>query len=201
MNLPPRHGRLFDPDAHSFLEGRRFGSKRSSTEAVTPPRVSDGVIFRVLRDLLMLDGERLSYQTLDVEQIGSVYEAMMGFEVRTAPGTSIGLRPDHVVVNLSQMLGKSTGDRVKALKEDAGCELTGKALDQLKTAATMEELVAAFGRRVSPLYLDERGMPLLVATGGMYLQPTEERRRSPRRRNSMTRTAALEIRRILPIRT
>src|ERR1022692_4728543 len=33
-------------------------------------------------------------------------------------------------------------------------------------------------RRVSPLYLDERGMPLSVATGGMYLQPTEERRRS-----------------------
>jgi hypothetical protein len=48
----------------------------------------------------------------------------------------------------------------------------------LKTAGNIEELVAAFGRRVSPLYLDERGMPLLVALGGIYLQPTEERRRS-----------------------
>ena len=115
MNLPPRQGRLFAPDAYSFLEGRPFGSKRSSNETVTPPRVSDGVIFRVLRDLLMLDGERLSYMSLDVEQIGSVYEAMMGFEVRTAPGTSIGLRPDHVVVNLSDLLGKSQADRVKAL--------------------------------------------------------------------------------------
>jgi N-6 DNA Methylase len=181
MHLPPRHGRLFDPDAYSFLEGRTFGSKRASDEsheAITPPRVSDGVIFRVLRDLLMLDGERLSYMSLDVEQIGSVYEAMMGFEVRTAPGTSIGLRPDHVVVNLSDLLGKSPADRVKALKEDAGCELTGKALEQLKAGGTIEELVAAFGRRVSPLYLDERGMPLLVALGGIYLQPTEERRRS-----------------------
>ena len=181
MSLPPRHGRLFDPDAYSFLDGRRFGSKRASNDsdkAVTPPRVSDGVIFRVLRDLIMLDGERLSYLSLDVEQIGSVYEAMMGFEVRTTPGTSIGLRPDHVVVNLSELLVKLPADRVKALKEDAGCELTGKALEQLKTAGTIEELVAAFGRRVSPLYLDERGMPLLVALGGIYLQPTEERRRS-----------------------
>lgn len=181
MHLPPRHGRLFDPDAYSFLEGRTFGSKRASDEsheAITPPRVSDGVIFRVLRDLLMLDGERLSYMSLDVEQIGSVYEAMMGFEVRTAPGTSIGLRPDHVVINLSDLLGKSPADRVKALKEDAGCELTGKALEQLKAGGTIEELVASFGRRVSPLYLDERGMPLLVALGGIYLQPTEERRRS-----------------------
>jgi hypothetical protein len=178
MNLPPRHGRLFDPDAHSFLEGRRFGSNRSSGEAITPPRVSDGVIFRVLQDLLMLDGERLSYRSLDVEQIGSVYEAMMGFEVQTAPGTSIGLRPDHVVVNLSELVRKSLEDRVKALKEVAGCELTGKALDQLKVATNIEELVASFGRKVSPFYLDERGMPLLVATGGLYLQPTEERRRS-----------------------
>ena len=178
MSLPPRHGRLFDPDAYSFLEGRPFGSKRSSEKIIKPPRVSDGVIFRVLRDLLMLDGERLSYQSLDVEQIGSVYEAMMGFEVRTAPGTSIGLRPDHVVINLSALLAKSPADRVKGLKEDAGCELTGKAQEQLNTAGNIEELVGSFGRRVSPLYLDERGMPLLVALGGIYLQPTEERRRS-----------------------
>ncbi len=166
------------PDAYPFLEGRLLASKRSSEEIVKPPRISDGVIFRVLRDLLMLDGERLSYRSLDVEQIGSVYEAMMGFEVQTAPGTSIGLRPDHVVVNLSELLIKSPGERVKDLEEVAGCELTGRALDQLKAAGTIEEVVAAFGRRVSPFYLDGRGMPLLVAAGGMYLQPTEERRRS-----------------------
>ena len=47
------------------------------SELVNPPRVSDGVVFRVLQNLLMLDGERLSYRALDLEQIGSVYEAMM----------------------------------------------------------------------------------------------------------------------------
>jgi hypothetical protein len=136
------------------------------------------VVFRILQDLLVLEGGRLSYGSLDVEQIGSVYEALMGFEVQTAPGTSIGFRPDHVVVDLSELLDKSPADRAKTLKEDAGCELTGKALEQLKAASSVEELVAAFGRRISPLYLDERGLPLSVATGGMYLQPTKERRRS-----------------------
>ncbi|MFN9292862.1 MAG: hypothetical protein ACK6EB_32700, partial [Planctomyces sp.] len=34
------------------------------------PRVPDGVIYRVLNNLLILDGERLSYRSLDVEQIG-----------------------------------------------------------------------------------------------------------------------------------
>ena len=127
----------------------------------------------------MLDGDRLSYRSLDVEQIGSVYEAMMGFDVRTARGTSIGLRPDHVVLNLSELLNKARADRVKVLKEDAGCDLTGKALDQLKNATTIEELVSALGKRVSHLYVDQRGMPLLIAPRGMYLEPTEERRRLP----------------------
>ena len=53
----------------------------------------------------MLDGERLSYRTLDVEQIGSVYETMMGFELREADGPSIArARPKHIVVNLDDLL-------------------------------------------------------------------------------------------------
>jgi N-6 DNA Methylase len=50
-------------------------------------------------------------------------------------------------------------------------------LEQFRSAGNLEELVAAFGRRLSPLYLD-RGMPLLIPSGSIYLQPTEERRRS-----------------------
>ena len=58
-----------------------------------PPLLSDGVVFRVLERLLLLEGERLSYRTLDVEQIGSVYQTMIGFGVEVARGVSIALRP------------------------------------------------------------------------------------------------------------
>ena len=34
----------------------------------------------------------LSYRTLDVEQIGSVYEAIMGFRVELTTGRSIAVR-------------------------------------------------------------------------------------------------------------
>ena len=44
----------------------------------------DGTIYRALEKLLVLDGERISYRALDVEQIGSVYETMMGFRLETA---------------------------------------------------------------------------------------------------------------------
>jgi hypothetical protein len=172
MRLPPRHGKLFDPDAYPFLEGRPFRTRRVMGDRITPPRVADGAIYRVLQNLLVLRGDRLSYRALDVEQIGSVYEAMMGFELRVATGASIAVQPDHVVVSLEDLLEAPGGERAKRLKEWARCELSGQALERLKSAAGAEELVAALGRRVSSR------TPNVLLAGAMYLQPTEERRRS-----------------------
>src|SRR5262249_20255013 len=92
IRLQTRKGYLFDPDRYGFLEGRAKGTRRQPGERVEPPRVSDGVVFRVLQNLLILDGERLSYRTLDVEQIGSVYEAIMGLRLEIAAGRSIAIR-------------------------------------------------------------------------------------------------------------
>ena len=91
MKIPAREGYLFDPDRYPFLEGR--SSDRRKGENFDVPRVSDGVVFRVLSNLLILDSERLSYRTLDVEQIGSVYEAIMGFNLEVAQGRSIAIKP------------------------------------------------------------------------------------------------------------
>ncbi len=176
--LPPRHGGLFDPDAYPFLEGRPWASARSATALIEPPLVSDGILFRILQDLLYLDGERISYRALDVEQIGSVYEAMMGFTVETAHGVSIGLGSDHLVINLGDLLTKKAADRPKWLKENAACEVTGKAIEQLKSAASVDELLVGLRRRISKLYLDQNSNPVTVPSDGIYLQPTEERRRS-----------------------
>ncbi len=176
--LPPRHGGHFDPDTYPFLEGRPWESTRSATTLIEPPLVSDGILFRILQDLLYLDGERISYRALDVEQIGSVYEAMMGFTVETAHGVSIGLGADRLVINLETLLTKKPADRPKWLKENAGCDVTGKAIEQLKSAASVDELLAALRRRISKLYLDQNSNPVTIPTGGIFLQPTEERRRS-----------------------
>ena len=47
---------------------------------------------RILDLLLNLGGEKLSYRTLDVEQIGSVYETVMGFTIETRPGPALAIR-------------------------------------------------------------------------------------------------------------
>lgn len=172
LRLPARHGRLFNPDTWDFLEGRPYDDVLDRSQRLDPPRVSDGVVYRVLENLLILDGERISYRALDVEQIGSVYEAMMGFELRVAKAPSIGVKPDHVVVDLAETLDFKPADRLKHLKDEAGCDLTGSAAEALKAAKTPEEAVAALGKRASP------HTPRLLPKGAMFLQPTDERRRS-----------------------
>ena len=178
LDLPPRKGYLFDPDRYPFLEGRPPRSQRVPGERLDVPMVSDGVIYRVLDNLLILDGERLSYRTLDVEQIGSVYEAMMGFRLEQATGPSIAVKAAKahgapVTVNLAELLALPAEQRGKRLKELTDQSLTGAALNALKAAKTPEDVVAALDRKVA-----REVTPNIVPEDSMILQPSDERRRS-----------------------
>jgi len=178
--LPARHGQLFDPDEYPFLEGRTRHTCYKALAHLEAPRLPDGVIYQVLKLLLVLDGERLSYRALDVEQIGSVYEGIMGYTVEQAQNPSIGItsKPKGskvstiVVVDVAALLAAKPADRSKLLKEKANSEVIGNDLKNLKVAQTLEATVAALGRKVSWQTKN------LLPVGALYLQPTEERRRS-----------------------
>jgi hypothetical protein len=174
LHLPTRHGQLFNPDEYPFLEGRAEDEARvmGSEDPISVPRVSDGVIWRVLDSLLMLDGERLSYRALDVEQVGSVYESMMGFSVCSLPGRAIALRPKGVVIDLDALLSQPAAKRAAYLKDQAECDLSAGPAAALRDARTVEDLVAALGRRIAPQ------TPQPLPPGALFLQPGEERRRS-----------------------
>ncbi|MBK9089224.1 MAG: N-6 DNA methylase [Holophagales bacterium] len=179
LAIPARHGSLFTPDAYPFLEGRPRGSRAVPGERLeNAPRVSDGVLARVLENLLVLDGERISYRALDVEQIGSVYEAIMGFTLRVAEGPVVAI-PNRkkgsavdVHVDLAALLALPGADRARRLKDEADCDLTGDPLAALKTAKSPDDVVAALGKKLS------KRTPRALPAGSLYLQPTEERRRS-----------------------
>ncbi|MBP9892997.1 MAG: N-6 DNA methylase, partial [Planctomycetes bacterium] len=178
FNLPARYGKLFDPEAHPFLEGRARGQPLQAGAKLNIPRVSDGCIFRVLSSLLLLKGERLSYRSLDVEQIGSVYEAVMGFEVERAKGRSIGVRKPKkgvsvdVVFDVDELLLVKPADRAKRFAELTDSDLPAAGEKALKEATTVDEIVAALAKRKS------RRTPDLLPPGALYLQPGEERRRT-----------------------
>ena len=172
LSFVARGGSLFDPDRFSFLEGHGPDGEPAI------PMVPDATVWNVLRSLVVLDGERLSYRTLDVEQIGSVYEAVMGFRIERTTGRSIAVASPKrtgaaVVVDLDRLLALEGGKRVKSLQDRTDRKLTGNAAAALRGAATVEDIVAALGRAV-----DRDATPDIVLLGVPVLQPTDERRRS-----------------------
>lgn len=177
LAMPARRGVLFDPNRFGFLEGRRVGGPQAG-ERITPPRVPDATVHRVLEKLLVLGGERLSYRALDVEQIGSVYQTMMGFRLERALGPSVAVKAKTrhgapTVVRVDTLLAAAPAGRTKLLKQQADRDVPVKVGAALKTAGTLEEVHAA----LRPV-IDHEASPDLIAPGAMVLQPSDERRKS-----------------------
>lgn len=154
---------------------RRF--ERLLRETGVPIGLITNRIYRILAKLLMLDGERLSYRTLDVEQIGSVYETMMGFKLEIATGQTIALKPakSHgapVPVNLDELLATPAKGRGKYLADQTDYKLPAGMNDCLKGSGTVDVL-AALERRIA-----RNATPQPVPAGTMLLMPTDERRKS-----------------------
>jgi hypothetical protein len=171
-----RGGKLFDSVAFPFLQGQE-----TLADSPAPATVSDGCILRVLDLLLSLDGEKLSYRTLDVEQIGSVYETVMGFTVETRPGPALAIRAGKndrtpVFVNVAALTAKKGTERAKFLKEEAD---RNSVSDKVGKALTAAADVAAVIAALRPI-VDERGSPggHVAPPGTPLLQPTDERRRT-----------------------
>jgi hypothetical protein len=164
--LPARHGQLFDPDVYPWLE---------------TPWISDGVVLSVLRNLLIVNGERISYRMLDVEQIGSVYEGIMGYAVRRIPGRCIGLKSKPqgakkqltTAVDLDALLQLPGAKRKAWLEDETGTTLPAKSATALKAADTEAELLEALAPRINRELFEGP-----QAAGSLVFQPTEERRRS-----------------------
>ena len=148
--------------------------------------VSDGCLLRILEGLMTLklrgaERERLSYRTLDVEQIGSVYETVMGFTVEAASGRVLAIKAgknNHtpVFVSLEELLAKKGKDRIKDLKENAGRgQLSAAQAKAVEAATSVDEIAAALDS-----IIDERGSPrhAMAPPDSPILQPTDERRRT-----------------------
>ena len=183
LHLPPRHGGLFDPNVYPFLEGWGGGSapvrSAEARAAVDLPSVSDGTIYRVLKKLIVLDGQRLSYRALDVEQIGSVYEALMGFDVERLTGGAVRIKlgskrhAARVWVDPALVLEVTASRRAKWLRDELGfdknaAEKIAKALKDAKSATDALTALEPLSGRI----------PERVQPGALVIQPGPERRRT-----------------------
>jgi N-6 DNA Methylase len=185
--ITPRGGKLFDPEAFPFLEGRNDGEPPSAAKVLP---IRDGALLRILEGLMTIEArtlggervrERVSYRALDVEQVGSVYETVMGFKAMVAEGPSLAIKAAKnnrtpIFVDLAKLATRKDKDRIKYLREEADrgqlSPSLGKAVEAAKDSA---ELATALDSIV-----DERASPKkhVIAAGTPILQPTDERRRT-----------------------
>ncbi|MGL5860578.1 MAG: Eco57I restriction-modification methylase domain-containing protein, partial [Phycicoccus sp.] len=87
LRMPSYGGSLFDPSRFAFLTATAVRG--------LAVRVSDRVMLHVLRSVqvAVVDGEarRLSFRDIDVEQIGYIYEGLLGYSARIVDEVHIGL--------------------------------------------------------------------------------------------------------------
>lgn len=179
LRMPPRHGALFSPHTYPFLEGNREPSSPAPDYAagrrrIELPALDDETIYRVLRRLLVLGEERLSYKALDVEQLGSVYENLMGYRVVELTAESVCLKKTATWVSGEELAGVAQGARAKWLQDEAGlpkadAERAAKALSGARKPEAVLEALLESGAA---------GPHSRTALGRFVLQPNAERRRS-----------------------
>jgi hypothetical protein len=186
LRIPRRRGELFNPSRFPFLEGWQLpdtavASIPEHMADVKVPTVDDETVYRILERLVILEGQRLSYKVLDVEQIGSVYEALMGYGVIALRSPAVCCRHKSlqagsgggVWIEASAVREVSPAGRSKFLikaydvvKSDAK-----KIAADLKAAKSDDEILDAL-EKISLRKVARR------TAGQLALQPGEERRRT-----------------------
>lgn len=208
FQLPPYGGSLFDPDRFPFLEGRAPGTGWRETEAEPLP-VNNRVVLHLLEALQVLkmrgpagtvESRRVSFRSLDVEQIGHVYEGLLDHTAVRADSPVLGLAGAKGVEpevelsalererekgedNLIEYLREVTGRSEKALRRTLGAGSDeGGLLDQqdaqrLRTACDHDDNL--FGRVRSFAGLmrrDTLDYPVVITSGSIYVTEGEDRR-------------------------
>lgn len=179
LHLPPRQGKLFDPSAYPFLEGglpdwTAAVNLAEDRAQVRLPPVDDKTIHDVLHGLVVLDGQRLSYRDLSVEQIGAVYESLMGYRVERMMGPAARLGKNGVWVEIEALRAASRTDR-KALLEGR-CDLSTAAVKKVAAALDEHKDDEAAADALAALSGKKNQASNRAREGQLVLQPTASRR-------------------------
>lgn len=199
LRLPALGGSLFDPDRFPFLEGRAQGTSwRAASAPVEPPPVDDRTILHVLDALQILrQGDTavpLSFRSLDVEQIGYIYEGLLEFTAERASGVVLGLegtarhplasRPLERLEELAEQGGNALFEEIKDITGRQAASLRRFYRHPLRPEDHRALLEAcrgdgALAARIEPFFAwmrsDAWGKPFVCHPGAFHLVPCDER--------------------------
>jgi hypothetical protein len=140
INVVAYGGELFDPDKYPVLEGRTRDGRWLDGRRAKPLSIRDSVLREMLRRLKYTRGvsgavQWVSYRTLEIEQLGHMYEGLLDLRLRRAPDESslLLLTPtDKVpspVIATNELVGQSSKDVCAAL-----ARVTGRTLVEIAAA-------------------------------------------------------------------
>jgi hypothetical protein len=201
MRLPAYGGNLFDPDRFPFLEGRKPTS-RWREEPADPLEIDDLTVLHLLQSLQSIEvagtgrsRERrpLSFRSLDVEQIGHVYEGLLDHTAVRAKGPVLGLvgkKGDEPEVDLAELEAMAVISRQHLLEKlQALTQKAPAATEKLLSSRAAEEQPdvwrrAAGGdeqllRSLAPyagLVRIEHDQPVVFPAGSVYVTKGSDRR-------------------------
>ena len=187
LTLPAYGGSLFDPARFPFLE---------------QIHVDNRTVLHLLDALQWLrvkvpgggpaEARRLSFRSLDIEQIGHVYEGLLDHTARRADAVLLGVQGSHdplvplaALVAADQqgqaallaLLLEQTGRTSKALERALTTPLERFRVQQVRTACANDETLF---RAVLPfaglLRDDDYERPLVILPGSIYVAAGSERR-------------------------
>ena len=182
INVTAYGGDLFNPDTYPLLEGRIRGAELPDAQRLCPLPVRDSVIREMLRCLKYARGENdamqwVSYRTLEIEQLGHMYEGLLDLKLQRAPRDSLLLlltptskAPSPTLANsklmdgslkklggaIAKVTGRTEAEVLSALERNAQAELDASRLPE----GLPRELASA-----AP-YVRKLGV---VRAGGLYV--------------------------------
>jgi len=200
LRLAGLGGTLFDPDRYPFLEGRRQGTSWRG-ERAKPLPIDDRIVLLLLESIQVVRGPGgprvVSFENLDVEQIGYVYEGLLEHTVERVDEPVLGLKGSSSsrwpTIGLSELEGAR--ERGEAALLDLLEERTGRSRSALRKALYVEadeevrarlhvacEGDEALLERILPFHAllrdDVWGKPLVYLPGSVAVVGGPDRRES-----------------------
>lgn len=103
------------PDLKITAHGGDLFSPEGVMDLLKKIKLNNNGVREILHDLLYMKGLRLSYAAIDVEQIGYVYEGLLGYTVTRAPEDMVVTAKEKYVLPLSELEKRSAKEIKKLL--------------------------------------------------------------------------------------
>ncbi len=202
LRIPAYGGSLFDPDRFPFLEGRLPSEPWDETPSAPLP-IDNRTIMHLLDALQVLrfrgrggvrEARRLSFRSVDVEQIGHVYEGLLDHSVVRTMEVSLGFagkaEPELALEEveeyaargdeeLAAWLVEQVGLTAKQVERGLGVEIDGVVFDRLVSACDNDRKLAdRIAAYAGLLRTDLRGLPQVFLPDSFYVTKSSDRRSS-----------------------